>query len=136
MVNRTGYSFQVDMWAIAICMYELFCGKVPFVEDSEDPMQIYKAVSKEDLTFLSFAYEKKILKKKPTNRLWKFDQIKENPYFQNFDLEKLMSFSLTSPYIVKTIPYLSYLKSQVGKTPSKKNASSRQIQFEKWVKNI
>ena len=136
MVNGTEYSFQVDMWAIVICMYELFCGKVPFVEDSEDPMQIYKAVSKEDLTFLSFAYEKKILKKKPTNRLWKFDQIKENPYFQNFDLEKLMSFSLTSPYIVKTIPYLSYLKSQVGKTPSKKNASSRQIQFEKWVKNI
>ena len=77
-----------------------------------------------------------MLKKTPTNRLWKFDQIKENPYFQNLDLEKLMSFSLTSPYIVKTIPYLSYLKSQVGKTPSKKNASSRQIQFEKWVKNF
>ena len=136
MANRTGYSFQVDMWTIAICMYELFCGKVPFVEDLEDPMQIYKAVSKEDLTFLSFVYEKKMLKKTPTNRLWKFDQIKENPYFQNLDLEKLMSFSLTSPYIVKTIPYLSYLKSQVGKTPSKKNASSRQIQFEKWVKNF
>ena len=56
MANRTGYSFQVDMWTIAICMYELFCGKVTFVEDLEDPMQIYKAVSKEDLTFLSFVY--------------------------------------------------------------------------------
>ena len=57
-----------------------------------------------------------------------------------------MSFSLKPPYIVKidekndneqkTIPYLSYLKSQIGKTPAKKNASSRQIQFEKWVKNF
>ncbi len=153
MVSGTGYSFQVDMWAIAICMYELFCGKVPFGEDSEDPMEIYKAVSKEDLTFPSFVHDDlfmglmtKMLKKTPTNRLWKFEQIKENPYFKDFDWEKLMSFSLTPPYIVKidekndtdqkTIPYLSYLKTQVGKTPAKKNASSRQIQFEKWVKNF
>jgi cGMP-dependent protein kinase len=153
MVNGTGYSFQVDMWAIAICMYELFCGKVPFGEDSEDPMEIYKAVSKEDLAFPSFVHDDlfmglitKMLKKSPTNRLWKFEQIKENPYFKDFDWEKLMSFSLKPPYIVKidekndneqkTIPYLSYLKTQIGKTPAKKNASSRQIQFEKWVKNF
>ena len=153
MVNGTGYSFQVDMWAIAVCMYELFCGKVPFGEDTEDPMEIYKAVSKEDLTFPSFVHDDlfmnlmiKMMKKSPTNRLWKFEQIKENPYFKDFDWEKLMSFSLEPPYIVKiddkinteqkVIPYLSYLKSQTGKTLSKKNASSRQIQFEKWVKNF
>jgi len=153
MVSGTGYSFQVDMWAIAICMYELFCGKVPFGEDTEDPMEIYRAVSKEDLTFPSFVHDDlfmglmtKMLKKSPTSRLWKFDQIKENPYFKDFDWEKLMSFSLAPPYIVKTedkndgeqktIPYLSYLKTQIGKTPAKKNASSRQIQFEKWVKNF
>ena len=153
MVSGTGYAFQVDMWAIAICMYELFCGKVPFGEDSEDPMEIYRAVSKEDLTFPSFVHDDlfmglmtKMLKKSPTSRLWKFDQIKENPYFKDFDWEKLMSFSLKPPYIVKiedkndddqkTMPYLSYLKTQIGKTPPKKNASSRQIQFEKWVKNF
>ena len=153
MVNGTGYSFQVDMWAIAICMYELFCGKVPFGEEFDDPMEIYKAVSKEDLSFPSFVHDEdfmslmtKMLKKSPTNRMWKFEQIKESPYFKNFDWEKLMSFSLTPPYVVKidkkdeteqkSIPYLSYLKTQVGKTPMKKNASSRQIKFEKWVKNF
>ena len=152
MVNGTGYSFQVDMWAIAICMYELFCGKVPFGEGCEDPMEIYKAVSKEDLTFPSFVHDdlfmgllSKMLKKAPTSRLWKFEQIKENPYFQDFDWEKLMSFSLTPPYIVKiedknenekTIPYLSYLKTVVGKPIVKRNPSSRQIQFEKWLKNF
>ena len=87
----------------------------------------------------------KMLKKSPTNRLWKFEQIKENPYFKDFDWEQLMSLSLKPPYIIKldeketeqkSIPYLSYLKTQVGKPPSKKNASSRQIQFEKWVKNF
>jgi cGMP-dependent protein kinase len=153
MVNGTGYSFQVDMWAIAICMYELFCGKVPFGEDCEDPMEIYRAVSKEELSFPSFVHDElfmglltKMLKKAPTSRLWKFEQIKENPYFKDFDWEKLMSFSLPPPYLLKlednidneqkTIPYLSYLKSQVGKQPIKKNASSRQIKFDKWVKNF
>ena len=153
MVNGTGYSFQVDMWAIAICMYELFCGKLPFGEDSEDPMEIYRAVSKEELSFPSFVHDdefmeliSKMLKKSPTRRLWKFDQIKESPYFKYFDWEKLMSFSLPAPYIVKiedkneneqkSIPYLSYLKTQIGKPAPRKMASSRQIQFEKWVKNF
>ena len=152
MVNGTGYSFQIDMWAVAICMYELFCGKVPFGEDSEDPMEIYKAITKEDLIFPSFVHDdlfmeliSKMLKKVPTNRLWKFEQIKDNPYFQDFDWEKLMSLSLPPPYIVKfdnkdeanqsSIPYLSYLKSQINRT-SKKTSSSRQIQFEKWLKNF
>ena len=116
-------------------------------------MEVYRAVSKEELSFPSFVHDdlfmglmSKMLKKSPTNRLWKFEQIKENPYFKDFDWEQLMSLSLKPPYIVKlddkneneqkAIPYLSYLKTQVGKTPSKKNASSRQIQFEKWVKSF
>ena len=153
MVNGTGYSFQVDIWAIAIIMYELFCGKVPFGEDCEDPMEIYKAVSKEDLSYPSFVHDdsfmdliSKMLKKTPTSRLWKFEQIKESDYFKDFDWEQLMSLSLPPPYNIKIednneneqkpIPYLSFLKSQIGKPPSKKNASSRQIQFEKWLKNF
>ena len=153
MVNGTGYSFQVDMWAIAIIMYELLCGKVPFGEDCEDPMEIYKSVANEDLSFPSFIHDEefmglltKMLKKSPTSRLWKFEQIKENSYFKDFDWEKLMSLSIPPPYTIKIdnkdeteqkpIPYLSYLKTHVGKTPMKKNASSRQIKFEKWVKNF
>ena len=153
MVNGTGYSFQVDMWAIAIIMYELLCGKVPFGEDCEDPMEIYKSIANEDLSFPSFIHDEefmtlitKMLKKSPTSRLWKFEQIKENSYFKDFDWEKLMSLSISPPYTIKIdnkdeteqkpLPYLSYLKTHVGKTPMKKNASSRQIKFEKWVKNL
>ena len=153
MVNGTGYSFQVDMWAIAIIMYELLCGKVPFGEDCEDPMEIYKSVANEDLSFPSFIHDEefmglltKMLKKSPTSRLWKFEQIKENSYFKDFDWEKLMSLSIPPPYTIKIdnkdetdqkpIPYLSYLKTHVGKTLMKKNASSRQIKLDKWVKNF
>ena len=148
-----GYSFQVDIWSIAICMYEFFCGKLPFGEDYEDPMDIYRAVCQEELTFPNFvkvekfmALMKKMLKKNPTNRLWKTNQIKEDPYFKDFDWNKLMSLSYPPPYKIKlkqekennkaNIPYLSYLQSKEVKRPGKKKKSNRQIKFEKWLKNF
>ena len=148
-----GYSFQVDIWSIAICMYEFFCGKLPFGEDYDDPMDIYRAVSQEELTFPSFVKDEKfmqlmnkMLRKSPTNRLWKFKQIKEDPYFKDFDWNKLISLSYPPPYKLKmkeekdtggqTIPYLSYLASKDVKRGGKKKKSNRQIKFEKWLKNF
>ena len=148
-----GYCFQVDIWSIAICMYEFFCGKLPFGEDYEDPMDIYRAVSQEELTFPNFVKDEKfmnlmnkMLKKNPTNRLWKFKQIKEDPYFKDFDWNKLISLSYPPPYKLKmkeekestgaSIPYLSYLQSKEVKRSGKKKKSNRQIKFEKWLKNF
>jgi len=42
-----GYSFLVDYWSIAICLYEFMCGGVPFAENEEDPMDIYYAIINE-----------------------------------------------------------------------------------------
>jgi cGMP-dependent protein kinase len=148
-----GYSFQVDIWSVAICMYEFFCGKLPFGEEYDDPMDIYRAVSKEELTFPNFVHDDKfmqlmvkMLKKNPTNRLWKFKQIKQDPYFADFDWNKLMSLSYPPPYMIKMkeekenngtlIPYLSYLQSKGVKRNAKKKKSNRQIKFEKWLKNF
>ena len=147
-----GYSFQVDIWSIAICMYEFFCGKLPFGEDYDDPMDIYRAVSQEELSFPNFVKDEKfmqlmnkMLRKNPTNRLWKFKQIKEDPYFKDFDWNKLISLSYPPPYKLKmkeekeggqTIPYLSYLQSKDVKRGGKKKKSNRQIKFEKWLKNF
>ena len=147
-----GYSFQVDIWSIAICLYEFFCGKLPFGEEYEDPMDIYRAVSKEELSFPNFVHDEKymsllnkMLKKNPTNRLWKFEQIKEDPYFRDFDWNKLISLSYPPPYMIKMkeekennapIPYLSYLQSKQPKRGAKKKKSNRQLKFEKWLKNF
>ena len=147
-----GYSFQVDIWSIAICMYEFFCGRLPFGEDYEDPMDIYRAVSEEELVFPNFVTDEKfiklmikMLKKNPTNRLWKFKQIKEDPYFSNFDWNKLISLSYPPPYTFKmkeskeketNMPYLSYLQGKAAKRGGKKKKSNRQIKFEKWLKNL
>ena len=148
-----GYSFQVDIWSIAICMYEFFCGKLPFGEEYDDPMDIYRAVSKEELTFPNFVNDEKfmqlmnkMLKKNPTNRLWKFKQIKQDPYFADFEWNKLISLSYPPPYMIKmkedkennspSIPYLSYLQSKGAKRYGKKKKSNRQLKFEKWLKNF
>ena len=148
-----GYSFQVDIWSTAICMYEFFCGKLPFGEELDDPMDIYRAVSKEELSFPSFINDEKfttlmikMLKKNPTNRLWKFKQIKQDPYFEDFDWNKLMSLSYPPPYMIKMkeekennntlIPYLSYLQAKNAKRNPKKKKSNRQLKFEKWLKNF
>jgi cGMP-dependent protein kinase len=146
-----GYSFQVDIWSIAICMYEFFCGKVPFGEDLEDPMDIYRAVCKEELTFPNFVNDEKymallhkMLKKNPTQRLWKLEQIKVDPYFKDFDWNKLISLSYPPPYMIQmkpdkeitnVVPYVTFLQNK-GKPKLKKRKSSRQIKFEKWLKNF
>ncbi len=148
-----GYSFQVDVWSIAICIYEFFCGRLPFGEEYDDPMDIYRAVSKEELSFPNFVHDdkfmqlmNKMLKKNPTNRLWKFKQIKEEPYFEDFDWNKLISLSYPPPYMIKmkedrednssVMPYLSYLQSKNVKRGAKKKKSNRQLKFEKWLKNF
>ena len=147
-----GYSFQVDIWSIAICLYEFFCGKLPFGEEYEDPMDIYRAVSKEELSFPNFVHDEKymsllnrMLKKNPTQRLWKFEQIKDDPYFKDFDWNKLISLSYPPPYMIKMkednennapIPYLSYLQKKQPKRGAKKKKSNSQIKFEKWLKNF
>ncbi len=42
-----GYSFKVDYWSIAVCMYEFMCGGVPFGENHEEPMDVYLSVINE-----------------------------------------------------------------------------------------
>ena len=147
-----GYSFQVDVWSVAVCMYEFFCGKLPFGEEYEDPLDIYRAVSQEELSFPHFVHDenfmillRKMLKKNPTERLWKYEQIKEDPYFKDFDWNKLISLSYPPPYMIKMkedkednapIPYLSYLQSKHVKRVNKKKKSNRQIKFEKWLQSF
>ena len=156
IIKGAGYSFQVDVWSIAVCMYEFYCGGLPFGEDYDNPMDVYRAVAKEELIFPKFVKDQdfislitKMLRKNPTSRLWKFKQIKEEKYFSNFDWNKLISLSLTPPYKIKLknenlngngLTYLQVLKDLDGKKyyydKDKRNKSQREKEFEKWLKNF
>ena len=148
-----GYSFEVDMWSLGIMMYEFLCGKLPFAEDIEDPMEFYNEMIGQDLTFPPFVNDEafkdlvsKLLIKDPNKRLTQYSQIRNHQYFKDFDWEKLLCLVMPAPYKFRLHgisenqlnpePYLTYLKS-LGKKPyNKLKASIRQINFKKWLKDF
>ena len=103
-----GYSFQIDIWSIAICMFEFICGKVPFGEDEDDTMDVYYQIVNENLIFPSFVHDndfklliQKMLTKNPISRMSKLSQIKNHIWFSNFNWDDLMILKMKAPYIPK-----------------------------------
>jgi len=103
-----GYSFSVDMWSISICMYEFLCGALPFGDSAEDPMEVYVAIVKNELTFPKYVKDKefiqlmkKMINKNPVTRLFKLNLIKQNTWFKDFDWEKLANLEAKIPYMMK-----------------------------------
>ena len=158
ILEGSSYSFQVDMWSIAVCMYELMCGQVPFGDGIEDDPQLYyEYIMKDDVSFPSFINDEnfmnlmhRMLAKEQNKRLYKLEDIKKHPYFKDFDWEKLITFSLEAPYLLKlnddyqkqqnTIPYLTYLKNESNKKgnnlPSKRLTTKRETNFKSWLNNF
>ena len=106
VVLGEGYSFQVDCWSIAICMYEFMCGGVPFGENADDPMEVYLSVVNTKLTFPSFCKDRDfknlmthMLNKNPVKRLTKIDRIKNHVWFQNFNWEQLIEMNMKAGYL-------------------------------------
>ena len=87
-----GYTFCVDIWAIAICMFKFACGKLPFGNNVSDPMDIYQSIINSEVKFSSFMTDTsvtslliKLLSKNPLSRLYKFVIIKTHSYFKDFN---------------------------------------------------
>ena len=100
-----GYSFQVDIWSIAICMYEFVCGGVPFGENAEEPMDVYLAIVNDKMIFPNFCKDsdfkllmQQMLTKNPISRMSKFSQIKNHIWFNGFNWEDLISLNMEAPY--------------------------------------
>jgi serine/threonine protein kinase len=106
------YSYNCDIWSIAVCFYELICGKYPFInyddDDSEDddPLILYKAILNAPLTIPNYIKDEKfinliskLLTRNPTERLCNINLIKSDIYFKNFDWDSLYDLTYKAPYI-------------------------------------
>jgi cGMP-dependent protein kinase len=92
VIMGEGYSFFIDFWSIAVCIYEFICGGVPFGESFDDPMEIYSSIINNELVFPAFVKDlnfkgllKAMLKKKFSTRLCNFLNIKSHPWFEEVD---------------------------------------------------
>ena len=121
-----GYSFQVDFWSIAICMYEFMCGAVPFGENAEEPMDVYLAVINDPLQFPPYCKDRDfkhlmqlMLTKNQLSRYSKLGQISSHVWFQTFNWDDLISMNMHPAFIPsmgetkgkgKPVEFVDYVK--------------------------
>ena len=149
-----GYSFEVDFWSIAVCMYEFFCGKLPFAEGVEDTMEIYEKIINDDLIFPDFIKDRDfknlmnlMLNKNEDERYCKFNQINSHIWFKDFDWEELLSLNMKPPYLPKKDdkvvsydekPYIEYVQSLKDWEPKQELIITEKIKsdFEEWLEKF
>ena len=39
-----GYSYEADIWAFGVCIYEMFTGYKPFIGDSKDKKSLFRKI--------------------------------------------------------------------------------------------
>ena len=109
MINQTGHNKSVDFWQFGILLYEMLVGYTPFIDSN--PMKLYQKIKKGKIIFpKNFNINAKLIIKHFLNvdmnkRLGctkrGIYQIVEDPFFQDFDWERLLHRTLNPPFIPK-----------------------------------
>ncbi len=106
VIMGKGYSFSSDYWSVGITMFEIFYGYLPFGQCAKDTLDIYYQILNKKL-FLPYEpnftnihnFFKIILSKNLMQRVCNFNLLKSHEIFNQFDFDKLESFSIPAPYI-------------------------------------
>lgn len=150
-----GYSFQVDYWSIAICMYEFMCGAVPFGENAEEPMDVYLAVINDPLVFPPFVKDKDfknlmqlMLNKNHLSRYSKIGQISSHVWFQTFNWDDLISMNMQPAFIptvenknvnggkMEYLQFVEKCKEWVPGEGSEPVKKEQEVEFKKWLEHF
>lgn len=86
-----GYSTQVDLWSLGVCMFEFMCGYLPYGEEVDDPYDIYFEIMSSKVVFpsqfpdlLARNIIDDLLQKQPSLRNCA-TALKKHPWFASFD---------------------------------------------------
>jgi serine/threonine protein kinase len=96
VIAGNGYTLPADLWSLGCMIFEFIGNGVPFGEELEDPVQVYKAVLHSQLKFPSFLKEsslpcqliKLLLNRNPGARGSPMD-VKQHAWFRQLDWDAL-----------------------------------------------
>ena len=157
VIRGDSYNRRVDYWSIGVCIYEFICGKTPFAPDSKDPVEIYKSVQNDKITFPNFVKDKDFIQlinsmlEKDINKRKFGPEIKDMNWFNDYDYKSLSEMNTQVP----TKPMMSdiedkgsgkcdyltelknlYNKYQKGKDNNVQLSESQIQKGEDWLKNF
>ncbi|CAK7901306.1 serine/threonine-protein kinase Ypk1p [[Candida] anglica] len=103
LLLNQGYTRSVDWWTLGTLLYEMLTGLPPFYDDDVNTM--YGKILRNPLRFPSSLEGTdaqdlliKLLQKDPNHRLSDAETIKNHPFFQNIDWNKLLTKSYFPPF--------------------------------------
>jgi len=107
ILTGKGYSLNVDLWSIGVCLYEFMCGMVPFGEEAEDPYEIYEEIVTKPIKYPAYMKDRKakklmeqLINKVAEVRLGgSFAALKAQQFFDTFNWDDLLDRKLKSPWV-------------------------------------
>mmetsp|Transcript_144259 Transcript_144259/g.366192 ORF Transcript_144259/g.366192 Transcript_144259/m.366192 type:complete len:970 (+) Transcript_144259:85-2994(+) len=119
VIAMLGYTCSIDWWALGVMMHEFVVGPLPFGNEAEDQLELFRAIREAPLRFPNFVKDStaislisEFLQRTPELRLGASTagakEIREHPYFADFDWNGLASRCLEPPWK----PDLSKLRAQ------------------------
>ena len=101
------YSYASDYYSVGICLYYMYYRKYPFGMGINDVYLIYQEILKKQLNFNGLNNQnhllndliKHLLDKEPALRFSSFGDIKNHPFFKDFDWDLLFTKKLNPPYL-------------------------------------
>jgi serine/threonine protein kinase len=102
IASEEGHDKMVDWWSLGILLYELTVGIPPFY--SQSVKEMYSKIQHGVLRFPPFLTDPcknlivLLLNRNPAERLGNFDEIKEHPFFEGLDWDKVYKKEVSAPF--------------------------------------
>ena len=105
VIKGENYSFDSDFWSIGVCLFQLAFGNFPFGVVDDDPLNIYRNILNNDITFPKDSKDKdltslvkKMLNKSKVKRITSFNDIKNTPFYSEFNWSNLVDMNCRVPF--------------------------------------